>query len=62
MFVDSIVIRWKFNYIFDICLFFRIWNDSSFASNIAGVIVESGTEIQNKLKGKILLFTLKASG
>ncbi|KAF3960934.1 hypothetical protein CMV_014397 [Castanea mollissima] len=29
----------------------RIWNDSSFASNIAGVIVESGTEIQNKLKG-----------
>lgn len=31
--------------------FTRIWNDSSFASNIAGVIVESGTEIQNKLKG-----------
>ena len=60
--MDSSVIHWKFNYIFDICLFFRIWNDSSFASNIAGVIVESGTEIQNKLKGKILLFTLKASG
>lgn len=58
----SNVFCWKFNYILDICLFFRIWNDSSFASNIAGVIVESGTEIQNKLKGKMLLFTLKASG
>ncbi|XP_062150833.1 nicastrin isoform X2 [Alnus glutinosa] len=31
--------------------FTRIWNDSSFASNIAGVIVESGTEIRNESKG-----------
>ncbi|KAE8021938.1 hypothetical protein FH972_007785 [Carpinus fangiana] len=28
-----------------------IWNDSSFASNIAGVIVELGTEMRNKSKG-----------
>ncbi|GAV60467.1 Nicastrin domain-containing protein [Cephalotus follicularis] len=31
--------------------FTRVGNDSSFSSNIGGVLVESGTEIQNKLKG-----------
>ncbi|XP_021300371.1 nicastrin [Herrania umbratica] len=31
--------------------FSRISNDSSFASNVGGVLVESGVEIQNKLKG-----------
>ncbi|XP_038721111.1 nicastrin isoform X1 [Tripterygium wilfordii] len=35
----------EFQYLFD-----RISNDSSLAKNIAGVLVESGTEIQNKLK------------
>ncbi|KAG6659988.1 hypothetical protein I3843_03G069500 [Carya illinoinensis] len=31
--------------------FTRIWHDSSFAGNIAGVIVESENEFQNKSKG-----------
>ncbi|KAM5558159.1 nicastrin [Rosa sericea] len=31
--------------------FARISNDTTFASNVAGVLVESGPEIQNKLKG-----------
>ncbi|XP_059449287.1 nicastrin isoform X1 [Corylus avellana] len=31
--------------------FTRIWNDSNFASNIAGVLVESGTEMRNKSEG-----------
>jgi len=59
MFVVFNVIHWRYDYISDISLCFRIWNDSSFASNIAGVIVESGTEIRNKSKGKMLLFFLK---
>ncbi|KAK9272660.1 hypothetical protein L1049_003036 [Liquidambar formosana] len=32
-------------------LFIRISSDTNFARNIGGVLVESGTEIQNKLKG-----------
>lgn len=35
----------------------RILNDTTFASNIAGVLVESGPDIQNKLKGKVQLST-----
>lgn len=31
--------------------FNRMLNDSSFAANIGGVLVESATEVQNKLKG-----------
>jgi hypothetical protein len=27
-------------------------NDTTFGRNVAGVLVESGPEIQNKLKGK----------
>lgn len=59
MFVVFDVIHWRYDCISDISLCFRIWNDASFASNIAGVIVESGTEIRNKLEGKMLLFFLK---
>lgn len=35
----------------------RISDDLSFASKVAGVLVESGTEVQNKLKGKYQLST-----
>jgi hypothetical protein len=59
MFVVFNVIHWRYDYISDISLCFRIWNDSSFASNIAGVIVELGTEMRNKSKGKVPLFFLK---
>uniref|UniRef100_A0A5B7BU84 Nicastrin n=1 Tax=Davidia involucrata TaxID=16924 RepID=A0A5B7BU84_DAVIN len=31
--------------------FLRVSNDSNFAKNVGGVLVESGTEIQNELKG-----------
>jgi hypothetical protein len=59
MFVVFNVFYWRYDYISDISLCFRIGNDSSFASNIAGVIVELGTEMRNKSKGKVPLFFLK---
>lgn len=31
---------------------FRISDDLSFASKVGGVLVESGSDLQNKLKGK----------
>jgi hypothetical protein len=39
----------------DICFCFRISNDSSFAKNIGGVLVEQGMDSQIKLKGKCRL-------
>ncbi|XP_024455410.2 nicastrin isoform X4 [Populus trichocarpa] len=39
------------NLLADICFCFRISNDSSFAKNIGGVLVEQGMDSQIKLKG-----------
>lgn len=34
--------------------YFRIADDSNFARNVGGVLVESGAEFQDKLQGKLI--------